>query len=187
VHGRSLGLSPLFFPGGGAPSAGQGTLLFTVLGGFGLGLGVLVTGRGVGAGVMTGVGTGVTRGVGAAVGAVVGTAVPTGDPLAAGRNEVTGVNGEADGLASIDGEGLAAGLELGTGPIDGELPGGDVGAGVPGAVVGATEASGVGGAMIATGPEDAADRVCNWTPPMPSAIVARTRFRTPRLKMRRTR
>jgi hypothetical protein len=102
------------------------------------------------------------------VGVASGTiAMPVG--LAAGD-----VDGDVDGDAAVDGEADAIpGDELGT------AEGGVVG-GAAGVCVGTT----------ATGPDGSAegiDRSRNSTPPMPRAIVARTRFRTPRLRMSRAR
>ena len=154
-------------PGGGAPAAGHGGFALAGFAGFGLGvgLGVDVTGRGVGAGVTRGVGAGVARGVGAgvtsgvgaAVGAAAGGPLTTGDPVAAAAGEAstgfaaglaTADDGDADGTTSIDGEALAGGLELGGAVV------GPVGPGVSGAPVG----SGVGVAIaaMAVGRADAA-------------------------------
>ena len=214
-HGRSLDPPPLVCPGGCPPEVGQGALGFATFGGFGLGLGfasglgfgVAVTGlgvafgvaRGVGAGVARGVGAGVACGVGAAVGAAGGSAVgagvggdvTTGDPVEAGTGEpVAGLGeglGDTDGLASIDGEGVSTdGLALGGGSVV-DPPGGDVGPWVSGVVVGPGDGAGLGRGIAAMGPADWAARCCSSTPPMPSAIVARTRFRTPKLRMSRMR
>jgi hypothetical protein len=150
---------------------------------FGVGFGVWVTGLGVGAGVTRGVGAGVTRGVGAGVTAGVGAAVPAGDAVAPGDSVpdagfVTGVElpaGEGDGVGSIEGLGLVGGEPGGS-------VAGAVGPGVAGAGVGVGTA-----AMTFEGRADAAACCCSSTPPMPSAIVASTRFSTPRLRMSRTR
>ena len=178
-------------PGGGAPADGHGAL--AVLGGFGLGFGfgVAVTGLGVGFGVTRGVGAGVTRGVGAGVMAGVGAAVPPGlamgDPVAAGAADAgTAVGdglGDTDGLASIDGDGLTDG-----GGSEADPPGDAVGPDVSDAVV--DWGAGWLGGTAAIGPfARADDAACCWssTPPMPSAIVASTRFRTPRPSINRTR
>lgn len=179
-------------PGGRAPADGHGTL--AALGGFGLGFGfgVAVTGFGVGFGVTRGVGAGVTRGVGAGVVAGVGAAVPpglaTGDPVAAGAADAgTAVGdglGDTDGLATIEGDGLTDG-----GGSEVEPPGDEVGPGVAGAVVD-PGAVWFGGGITATGPlARAVAAACCWSsaPPMPSAMVASTRFRTPRPRISRTR
>lgn len=212
VHGRSPDPPPLSLPGASAPVAGHAGFGLATLGGFGFfGFGVVVTGLGVAWGVARGVGAGVARGVGAGVGAAVGGAtgpavgaavgpeVTTGDPVEAGTGETAGGDGSTlgtgDGLASIDGEGpgsidgvgvsvteLAVGWGSAVDP-----PGVDVGAPVSAVVVGSPDGAGVGVAITAIGPRDAAARCCSSTPPIPSAIVARKRFRTPRLRMSRTR
>jgi hypothetical protein len=100
-------------------------------------------------------------------------------------------DGDAAALGSIDGVRLAAGaLAAALGSVDGALPGGVAGGWVPGAVAGVGEAGAVVGGTTATGPlERSVPASCCWsrTPPMPKAIVASTRFRTPRLRMSRTR
>jgi hypothetical protein len=208
-HGRTPAPSLLLWPGGGAPSAGHGALDLVVFGGFvwcGSGFGVLETGlgvgvtRGVGAGVRRGVGAGVTRGVGRGVATGVGLGVATGVALTVGAGEAVGVTtggGTAatavdEAVGAIDGDALGvAGLALGVGSTAGEPPAGDVGTGVTGATVGVDDGSpaGVGAGMTATGPVGRTVAACCWIwkPPIPSAIVARTRFRTPRLRMSRTR
>jgi hypothetical protein len=188
----------LLCPGGGAPSDGHGALSLAGFGGLGGlgGLGVFVTGLGVGAGVTRGVGAGVARGVGAgvtcgvaagvgsALGAGVGPEWPAGVPRGVSVPP-TGL-GSADGLALIDGDGLATdGLAVAGGSLAGAVDG-DAGPCVSGAVVGAGVDVGTSGTW-AMGPADADARCCSSTPPIPSAIDARTRFRTPRLRMSRVR
>jgi hypothetical protein len=147
--------------------------------------------RGVGAGVGAAVAAAVGAAVAAAVGVAVGTAVATGDAAAAGTDDAATADGEAAGLASIEGDELATGaLAPALGSTDGDPPGGDVGGWDSGAVVGTGDACGADGGTTAIGPlERSVPSACCWslTPPMPSAIVASTRFRTPRLRMSRTR
>jgi hypothetical protein len=203
-HGRSLSL-PLFLPGGPATSPGHGVLLLATFGGLGLGFGVVAAGLGVGAGVTRGVGFGVARGVGAAVArgvgagvtAGVGTGVTTGagvgwgEDLVAPSGDGSALNGEGEGLGWVDAEGLACGFTLGEVSTEGCPAGGDAGACVPdgsvGAGVPADAGLGVGIAAMSAGRRDASACCCSSTPPMPRAIVASTRFRTPRLRMSRTR
>ncbi len=211
-QGRSLEPLPLSCPGGAAPGAGHGFLTLAALGGFGFGVGlgfgvgrgVAATGFGVGFGVTRGVGAGVTRGVGAAVAAGVpagvGAAVTAGVGPAvlpgAGAGVTTGTKGdpearaavgdglaEGDGLASIDGDGLVGGGS------EADPAGVDVGPGVSAAGV-ASGTVGLAVGITATTPLARADAAaCCWssTPPMPRAMVASTRFRTPRPRIRRTR
>jgi hypothetical protein len=210
LHGRSEPL-PLFFPGGPAPGAGHGVLFLTAFGGFGFGFGVEVAGLGVGAGVIRGVGAGVTRGVGRGVGAAVacdvgagvtagvGTGVTAGDVVDPGEAVAfagvvgKGPDGDAEAPGSIDEEGVAlgSGLALADGSTDGCPPGGDVGGCVPDGSVGSEVSAGfgvgVGTAAMSEGRREAAACCCSSAPPMPRAIVASTRFRTPRLRMSRTR
>jgi hypothetical protein len=170
---------------------------FDGLGGLDVGLGV---GRGVGRAVGPGVavalavGAGVGRGVGAGLavgrGAEVGVAAGRGvDPGAAlGGADATAVAG--DGLAvATGGVGTTDGETCGTGSLAvGSLAVGSPDA--PGPVPGVDVAVEGGVGVVTTaigGRSDAADRPPNPTPPIPSAIVARTRFRTPRLKMSRAR
>ena len=156
VHGRSLS-TPLFLPGGPATSPGHGVLLLAAFGG--LGLGVEVAGLGVGAGVTRGVGFGVgfavgfavgfgdgaavARGVGAGVAAGVGAGVTTGAGVGSGEFLVapagvgSPLNGEDEGLGSMDAEGLASGPALGDGSTDGCPAGGDTGGCVPDGSLGA--------------------------------------------------
>lgn len=198
-HGRALEPGPLFCPGGGAPSAGHGVLAFTTLGSFGFGLGVDVAGLGVGAGVTSGAGARVTRGVGAGVVGGVGAGVTSGGIVGSDdAGPIVGVGSDPDaiagGLGSIDGDGpTATAVALGDGSRDGPPAGEAVGACVgggsvgPGVSAGVGVGVGVGTAAMSEGRLDAA--ACSWssTPPMPSAIVASTRFRMPRLRMSRTR
>jgi hypothetical protein len=220
-HGRVPEPSPLLWPGGMAPSPGHGALAFLVLGGFvwwGVGLGVLETGlgvgvtrgvgagvrRGVGAGVTRGVGAGVTRGVGRGVGfgfgfgvttgvaAAVGAAVTVGVPVGLATGGGTAATAVDEAAGATDGNGLVvAGLMLGVGSTAGEPPAGEVGTGVTGAAAGVDDGSPAAVAVgrTATGPLGRTVTACcwSWKPPIPSAIVARMRFRTPRLRMRRTR
>jgi hypothetical protein len=182
-------------------------LLFAALGGFGLGFGVDVAGLGVGAGVTRGVGAGVTRGVGRGVGAAVvcgvgagvtagvGAGVTAGDVGCSGEAVALagavgrGPDGDAEGLGSIEGDALAGGVALADGSTDGCPPGGEVGGCVPDVSVGSCVPAGVGvgTAAMSVGRREAAACCCSSTPPMPRAIVASTRFRTPRLRMSRTR
>jgi len=177
----------------------------------GLGFGVLATGCGVGAGVgravAAGVGAGVGCAVGAGVGAGVGWAVGAGVGTRFGATEgalvtagdgVTAVAtvgvpagvGETAGLGSIDGDGLATVGPTLAGGWDGVVPGGSD-ADPPGwevePVGGCGVAAGPPGGTTAIGPADAAARCWSSAPPMPSAIVARTRFKTPRPMMSRMR
>jgi hypothetical protein len=195
-HGRSPDCAPLLWPGGGAPSDGHGVLPLAALGGFGsgfglgVGFGVAVAGLGVGAGVTRGVGAGVTCGLGAGVGAALGAGV--GSELAPGvpgldEGAATTRRGDADGLGSIDGEGLATdGLAVAAGWVVGPTDG-DAGPCVAGALVGSVRGVGMAGGTCAMGAAEAPARCCSSAPPIPSAITARTRFRTPRLRMTRMR
>jgi hypothetical protein len=179
-------------------------LLFALVGfgvGFLVGRGVgaavgLAVGRAVGLGVGLGVGWAVRTGVGAAVGPPVavgwlGRAV---GPATGAVVGVTGVPGEAlataiDGLGLASGpEGLAAGDPLGD-PL-GDGAGTSLGeAWAPGDADEPADpaAPGVGVETTAIGPLLSLARCWSSKPPRPSAIVARTRFRTPRLRMRRAR
>jgi len=179
-------------------------LLFALVG---FGVGFLV-GRGVGSavgpavglavglGVAFGVGWAVLIGVGAAVGVGVRPPVAVGwlgraeGPATGAVVGVTEVPGEAlattiDGLGLASGpEGLAAGEPLGdaagTALGDGWAPGDADEPAVPAGL-------GVGVDTTAIGPLLSLARCWSSKPPRPSAIVARTRFRTPRLRMRRAR
>jgi hypothetical protein len=140
-----------------------------------------VVARGVGAVVVAGVGAG-----GASAGLVA-----EGDGVTAIAGDVAGLGttpgGEAPGLGTGAGDGLAPdGVALPVGPMGGR-PGDDVGPGVSGVVGPASGDVGVGIAAMAVARAEAAACCCNSTPPIPRAIVARTRFRTPRLRMSRTR
>jgi hypothetical protein len=167
--------------------------------GLAVGLGV---GRGVGAAVGAALGAGVGsrvaagwlgRGVDVAPGAPVGPPGATGEPTA-------GVAATADvglGLRAVP-DGLADGDDTGAEP-DGE----DTGAEPDGVVAGVSPAVGTAVALevacaplvgagvgtIATwlGPPLALARCCSSTPPTLRAIVARTIFRTPRLRTSRAR
>lgn len=164
-------------------------------------------GFGVGLAGGFGVGSLVGFAVGAAVGFAVGLAVgaAVGSPVAAGwlGRGVDGAKGAADGLPGTPGEAEAI-AELGLGIVldavgDGEGAGADpdgVADGVslaggcwelPGVGVVPAVGVAVGTIAIALGPPLALARCWSSTPPMPSAIVARTRFRTPRLRMSRAR
>lgn len=164
-------------------------------------VGVLVA-RGVGVDRGAVVGAGVGFGVGFAVGAGVGWAVGRGlavrpgvgaaDAVGVGPPGVTGAVlgvGVASGTIAMP-VGLAAGDVDGDAAVDGEadaIPGDELGTAEGGVVGGA---AGVCVGTTATGPDGSAegiDRSRNSTPPMPRAIVARTRFRTPRLRMSRAR
>lgn len=188
-HGRSIVPLPLFLPGGPAPGAGHGVLLFAT----GFGLGVDVAGLGVGDGVTRGVGAAVVCAVGAGVTTGVGAGVTAGDVGAgeavAGAGDVgRRLVADAEGLGSIDGDALVSGDPLGDGSPDGCPLGVDVGGCVPDVSVGSRVPSGVGvGTAAMSGRREAEACCCSSTPPMPRAIVASTRFRTPRLRMSRTR
>jgi hypothetical protein len=112
-------------------------------------------------------------------------------PAPAGTGEAAAGDGVAAGLGSIDGVRLAGGALAATlGSAEGVPPDGEVGGWLSGAVVGVGDGGDVVGGTTATGPlERFVPASCCWsrTPPMPSAIVASTRFRTPRLRMSRTR
>jgi hypothetical protein len=187
-QGRSPVSATLLWPGGGAPSEGHGVLALATLGGFGagfglgVGFGVAVTGLGVGAGVIRGVGTGVGAALGAGVGSELAPGIPGLDEGAA-----TTRRGDADGLGSIDGEGLAMdGLAVAAGSVVG-VTDGDAGLCVAGAAVGSVRGVGIAGGTCAIGPAEGPARCCSSAPPIPRAIPARTRFRTPRLRMTRMR
>jgi hypothetical protein len=196
----------LAWPGGLPPLLGHGGCAFAVLPDAAVGCGVgFLVGLAVGWGVVWGVGWG----VGAAVGAGVGGGV--GSPVAAdwlGRG-VAGVPGAPVGLAGTAGEAVAGveatavvGLGLRSvleGVADGEGAGavsdgvatGDSPAGADwvASLVGVLPPVGVavGTTAIWLGPPLALARCCSSKPPMPRAIVARTIFRTPRLRMSRAR
>jgi hypothetical protein len=175
--------------------------------GAGVGFGVtFAVGAGVGFGVTFAVGAGVGLGVGFAVGAEVGLGV--GLPVDVGwlaRGDDV-VPGALVGLPGTAGEAVATamvGVGLTVTPVtvgdeegDGIGPPGDAvgpgdGSELPGDAieppVGAAVRVGVGTTAIAFGPALALARCCNSTPPTPSTIVARTRFRAPRLRMSRVR
>jgi hypothetical protein len=120
----------------------------------------------------------------------VGNDVATGVPTAAGTDDVS-ADGDAAALGSIDGVRLAGGALAGAlGSGEGGPPGDEAGGWVPGAVAGVGDAGAVVAGTTATGPlERSVPASCCWsrTPPIPKAIVASTRFRTPRLRMSRTR
>lgn len=194
----------LVWPGGGPFFVGQGGRALAATGfavrtaGSGVarcvGRGV---GRAVGAGGGFGVAAGVGRAVGADVGALVGAAVgatvgcvtgccaPVGAGVEPGwtpggadaRPEVgdgSGPDGEASGP-----DGVGRGAE-GVGSLGGPLP--------PAGCVPVGEPIGDGVVTTATGGwPDGVVRCWSPTPPIPNAIVARTRFRTPRLRMSRAR
>ena len=159
-------------------------------------------GAGVGAFVGLGVGLAVGAAVGAAVGFGVGLPVDVGwlgrgvDVAPGALVGLAGTTGEAVATAivgsGLTGPPLPVGDGDGIGPL-GEALGVSVGAvaEVPGDALDPPEgaAIGVGVATTATalGPPLALARCCSETPPIPSAIVARTRFRTPRLRMSRAR
>jgi hypothetical protein len=170
---------------------------FLVGGGVGSAVGRAV-GLAVGLGVGFGVGWAVRTGVGAAVGLGVGPPVAVGwlgraeGPATGAVVGVTGVAGEAlataiVGLALTSGpEGLAAGDPLGE-PL-GDALGTPLGeACAPGDADEPAVPSGLGVDTTAIWLLRSFARCWSSTPPRPSAIVARTRFRTPRLRMRRAR
>jgi hypothetical protein len=167
--------------------------------GFGVGLAV---GFGVGFGVGLAVGAGVARAVGAGVARAVGAGV--GSPVAVGwlGRGVAGVPGAVVGLPGTAGDAEATAMvglglmsvpvAVGDGEGAGEPDGVDGGVSLAGGCgevpdVGGVAAVVVGVGTIAIGPLLAPARCCSSTPPIPSAIVARTRFRTPRLTMSRAR
>jgi hypothetical protein len=96
-------------------------------------------------------------------------------------------------LAGTTGLGTEVAVGLGNGDGGGELAGGrgdgaSVANGVP--MGPDADAMGVGvgtTAIAADGVAEPVARCCNSTPPIPNAIVARTRFRTPRLRTSRAR
>ena len=196
--------------------AGQGGCAFELSGGFGVGLGVgfgvgafvgLAVGFGVGSAVARGVGVVVRRGVGSAVGRGVpsagpgswvdvgllgvGPGVDPGPPVGWAGTSGDALDSAVVGLARGDPDGLAAGVadvELdGDAADDGLLvnPGLPLAPDSPGPV--GADAVEVGTWAMLLGPGARSDRCWSSTPPMPSATVARTRFRRPRLRMRRTR
>jgi hypothetical protein len=153
------------------------------VGGVGVAWPPVGVGSGVGRDVLTGVGAGspvevgwVARGRGLDTTGMAGAALAMLWEGAIGAADGTGLG---DGLGSV-------GLDVGVGsvlgvPVDGGFCGvGDdvlrVGLGLD-----------VGTTAMPVGPGDAAPRCCNCTPPIPRATVARTRFRRPRLRMRRAR
>lgn len=173
-------------------------LLVDPLVGFGVGF---LVGRGVGSAVGLAVGFGVGSKVRIGVGAAVGPGV--GPPVAVGwlgraegptTGAVPGVAGEAlataiVGLGLASGPaGLAAGEPLGA-PL-GDAPGSPLGeAWAPGETDEPAVPTGLGVGVDTTAiwPLRSFARCWSSRPPRPSAIVARTRFRTPRLRMRRAR
>ena len=184
---------------GGGPFAFTGFGLGVAFGGCGVargvarGVGAGVT-RGVGAGVTRGVGAGVTRGVGSGVGFAVGAAVGglPGTPVApaAGR----GVGALGPSATTPLGSGVADGLTLADGSVDGDGvetagdPGGEVvvgvgvGVGPDGVADGRADTTGVG-EITATSPGG----VRGAPKPTARAKVARTRLRTPRATTNRAR
>jgi hypothetical protein len=176
-------------PGGEPPLFGHGGRAFALAPAATVGFGVgLAVGLGVGLGVGAGVDRAVGRGVWAGVGAAVGFAGSAGDATAGveAKAEVAlALTRVADGVT--DGVAVCAGPDGVTdGAWDGVSPaGGDCvvsALGVPALVGDAT-----GTTAIWLGPPLAIDRRCSSNPPIPKAIVARTIFRTPRLRMSRAR
>lgn len=164
--------------------------------GTGVGFGV---GAGVGSGVALGVGFGVGRGVGVGVGRIcapVGTGVAAALALGelvgtAGVGITVGLDGDDPGpwLAGTSGEPDGLGDEDGPGdPLGGtsDAPADDDGLDPGPRPVGAADGVGTT-AMPSLGRGDVFPRCCSSTPPIPNAIVARTRFRTPRLNTSRAR
>ena len=142
-----------------------------------------------------GVGSGVGRDVLAGVGA--GSPVEVGW-VARGRGlDTTGMAGTALATlwAGADGAADGTGLGEGLGPVRLDVGvGSPLGVSVEGWLCGAGDDGpsvelglDVGTTAIPLGPGDAAPRCCSCRPPIPSATVARTRFRRPRLRMRRAR
>jgi hypothetical protein len=120
-------------------------------------------------------------GSGSGVGFEPGGVVPAGASVPAGA-------GDGEATATAVGDGLdegAAPVGTGDGPAEGEGDAADAEPLGPGPFPGF--ASGDGLVTTATGGGDPIDRCCRPTPPMASAMVARTRFRTPRLRTIRAR
>ena len=202
------------FGGFATTSVGRGVALAV---GFGVGLGAgLGVGRAVGRGVGAGVGRAVGRGVGAGVGRAVGRGVGAGVGRAVGRGVLgvsvgpgvfgcwvgptvvgvpvasgasVGVAAGATGLAVGEAAGVGVGVAA-IGVPDGVGVGTAVGWPVPvGSPVGTPPVAvgtGVGTTAIG-GRDDAAERCWSSIPPTPSAIVASTRLRMPRLRISRAR
>jgi hypothetical protein len=187
LHGL-CGSTVLVCPGGGPPSVGHGGRALAAAGGFGvdtIGFGVgLGGGFGVGRGVGRAVGVGVLAGIGAGVESAVGAAVgAVGAPVGGAAGPWPTV-GPCDAAGTTFGDGDAAPAGDGIGWPE---PGCPV---VPGPWLGVATLvePGVGVVTTATrGCPDPSARCWSPTPPMPMAIVARTRFRTPRLRTRRAR
>lgn len=139
---------------------------------------------GVGAAVGVGVGPPVAVGwlggaEGPGTGAVVGVTGVPGEALATAIDGL-GLASAPEGLAAGDPPGEALGDALGTPLGEGWAPGDEDEPAVPAGL-------GVGVDTTAIGPLLSFARCWSSKPPRPSAIVARTRFRTPRLRMRRAR
>ena len=180
------------WPGGEPPLFGHGGRAFALLPAATVGFGVgLAVGLGVGRAVEAGVDLGVGRGVWAWVGAAVGLAGSAGVATAgveASAEVALGLTSVADGVT--DGVAVCPGPDGVTdGAWDGVSPaGGDwvVSAlGVLGVLAPVGDA--IGTTAIWLSPPLAVDRCCSPNPPIPRAIVARTIFRTPRLRMSRAR
>lgn len=205
---------PLFCPGGGAPSDGQGgrardfagpDVLAGAGGAVGCAVGATV-GGGVGGGVGTvgcAVGCGVGGTVGLAVGLAVGVSVGVAEDAgsvgrAAGAAVSVGVVGGAVGLA-IKGVDVATATLVGEGSTDGDGAAlglaeacGWAGDGKAGCGVSDDDAVGAGLDTTATsglwpGTPDAAARRWSSTPPRPNATDTSTRFTAPSARTRRTR
>jgi hypothetical protein len=147
----------------------------------------------VGAAVGAEVGAAVAPPVGAAVGCVAGCCVPVGSGVEPGARP-----GGAEARPVVgDGDGSPGGEASGPEGVGSGADGDPEGAGWPGwlgwplppvGCVPGCDVPGVGVFTMATGGwPDAASRCWSPTPPTPNAIVARTRFRTPRLRMSRAR
>jgi hypothetical protein len=177
----------LAWPGGEPPLFGHGGRAFALPPAAAVGFGVcLAVGLGVTLGVGAGVDPAVGRGVREGLAAAVGFAGPAGDAAAG----VAARPAFAVGLPEVA-EGVPDGVGVGGGP-DGVTDGAWEGVSPAGGdwvvpSVGVLAPVGDAVATTAIGPPLALARCCSSTPPMPRAIVARTIFRTPRLRMSRAR
>jgi hypothetical protein len=194
------GSAVLLCPGGGPSLVGHGGRTLAPPAGLGVRVVGLAVGFGVARGVGLAVGAAVDRAVGALVGAAVGAVVAAAVGAAVGPAAGCWVGAGVDPGARVGA--IEATATVGEGDADTTCPDGDAtgpdgdpeGAGwlaCPGLVEGAAEVApgaGVGVDTTATGGwRDGAARCWSPTPPMPIAIVARTRFRTPRLRTSRAR
>lgn len=182
LHGL-YGSAVLLCPGGGPPSVGHGGFALTSPGGCTVDTVGFAVGLDVGLGVGRVVGLAVGRAVGRAVGALVagaagrwlavGPCVPAGTTFGVGEAAAPG--DEIGDPGDDDGDGVTDPTGWPEPPV---VPGPSLG-------VATLVEPGAGVVTTATGPcPDPSDRCWSPTPPMPIAIVARTRFRTPRLRTR---